>query len=229
MDTEKDIDTEKNSEEKKEKISKNKRTLKRVFCIVVAIIVVLMAASFGMSLYLERGSEESTQNASFNFAPANYDENIYEDPEYMKLVERGLISYTDYSTNLTLGISYEEAIDHGKDVQFMVDYIYAIIAGDADAYNDFFSDAYYKKNDPKEKFTMQKLYEVNIAKASETKETDSSGNSYSKYEYVVKYKILDNNGTFRDDFNTGTKEQHILFTNKGGEFLIDSISTPKIK
>ena len=164
-----------------------------------------------------------------DFAPADYEENIFEDQEYLALIEKGFIDYTDYATNITLGIDYASAIDHGEDVQFMVDYIYAIIAGDAEEYNNFFSDEYYKKNEPKEKFTMQKLYEVNISKVSVTQKSDKSGNTYNEYQYIVKYKILDNNGTFRNDFNSGTKEQYIFFTNKTGDFLIDRISTPQVK
>ena len=224
MDADKKIDAE-----QQEKSAKNKKILIRVICIVVAALVVLMAASFAMNLYLERKAEKDAQKIHLNFAPADYDENIFEDQEYINLIKNGFIDYTDYATNLTLGIDYSDALGYGADVQFMVEYIYAIIDGDVEAYNSFFSDEYYKKNDPKENFTMQKLYEVNIARVSETQKTDKSGNTYNEYQYIVKYKILDNNGTFRNDFNAGTKEQYIFFTNKTGDFLIDSISTPKIK
>lgn len=224
MDADKKINAE-----QQEKSAKNKKILIRVICIVVAALVVLMAASFAMNLYLERKAEKDAQKIHLNFAPADYDENIFEDQEYINLIKNGFIDYTDYATNLTLGIDYSDALGYGADVQFMVEYIYAIIDGDVEAYNSFFSDEYYKKNDPKENFTMQKLYEVNIARVSETQKTDKSGNTYNEYQYIVKYKILDNNGTFRNDFNTGTKEQYIFFTNKTGDFLIDSISTPKIK
>lgn len=224
MDADKKINAE-----QQEKSAKNKKILIRVICIVVATLVVLMAASFAMNLYLERKAEKDAQKIHLNFAPADYDENIFEDQEYINLIKNGFIDYTDYATNLTLGIDYSDALGYGADVQFMVEYIYAIIDGDAEAYNSFFSDEYYKKNDPKENFTMQKLYEVNIARVSETQKTDKSGNTYNEYQYIVKYKILDNNGTFRNDFNAGTKEQYIFFTNKTGDFLIDSISTPKIK
>lgn len=224
------MDNEKNTKLNDcEKSSKNKRILIKIICIVVALITLMMAASFGMNLYLEKRAEKNAQNVHFDFAPADYEENIFEDEEYIELISKGFIDYTDYATNLTLAINYESAVEYGDDVLFMVDYIYAIVAGDAEEYNKFFSEQYYKKNEPKDKFTMQKLYEVNISKVSETKETDKSGNSYKEYQYIVKYRILDNNGTFRSDFNTGTKEQYIYFTNKTGEFLIDSISTPKIK
>ena len=224
------MDKEKNiNRDEDKKSSKSKKILIRIICIVVGVIIFMMAASFGMNIYLQKRAEKDAQRVHFDFAPADYDENIYEDPEYLALIERGFIDYTDYETNLTLAVNYEDAIDYGEDVLFMVDYIYAIVAGDAEAYNEFFSDEYYKKNEPKDEFTMQKLYEVNISKVSQTKESDKAGNTYNKYQYIVKYKILDNNGTFRNDFNTGTKEQYILFTNKTGEFLIDGITTPKIK
>lgn len=224
------MDKEKNiNRDEDKKSSKSKKILIRIICIVVGVIIFMMAASFGMNIYLQKRAEKDAQRVHFDFAPADYDENIYEDPEYLSLIERGFIDYTDYETNLTLAVNYEDAIDYGEDVLFMVDYIYAIVSGDAEAYNEFFSDEYYKKNEPKDEFTMQKLYEVNISKVSQTKESDKTGNTYNKYQYIVKYKILDNNGTFRNDFNTGTKEQYILFTNKTGEFLIDGITTPKIK
>lgn len=224
------MNTEKNiNKDEAEKSSKSKKILIKIICIVVAVIIFMIAASFGMNVYLEKRAEKNAQKVHLDFAPADYEENIFEDQEYIKLIENGFIDYTDYETNLTLGINYENAIDHGEDVLFMVDYIYAIIAGDAEEYNEFFSEEYYKKNEPKDKFTMQKLYEVNISKVSQIKETDKSGNTYNEYQYIVKYRILDNNGTFRDDFNSGTKEQYIFFTNKTGGFLIDSVSTPKIK
>ena len=224
------MNTEKNiAENVGEVASKKKKILIRVICIVVAVIVLMIAASFGMDFYLQKKAEENAQKIHLNFAPADYEENIFEDQEYLALIEKGFIDYTDYATNITLGIDYASAIDHGEDVQFMVDYIYAIIAGEAEEYNKFFSDEYYKKNEPKEKFTMQKLYEVNISKVSVTQKSDKSGNTYNEYQYIVKYKILDNNGTFRNDFNSGTKEQYIFFTNQSGEFLIDRISTPQVK
>ena len=224
------MNSEKNIAENVGKVaSKKKKILRRVICIVVAVITLMIAASFGMDFYLQKKAEENAQKIHLNFAPADYEENIFEDQEYLALIEKGFIDYTDYATNITLGIDYASAIDHGEDVQFMVDYIYAIIAGEAEEYNEFFSDEYYKKNEPKEKFTMQKLYEVNISKVSVTQKSDKSGNTYNEYQYIVKYKILDNNGTFRNDFNSGTKEQYIFFTNKTGDFLIDRISTPQVK
>ncbi len=224
------MNTEKNiAENVGEVASKKKKILIRVICIVVAVIVLMIAASFGMDFYLQKKAEENAQKVHLDFAAADYEENIFEDQEYLALIEKGFIDYTDYATNITLGIDYASAIDHGEDVHFMVDYIYAIIAGEAEEYNKFFSDEYYKKNEPKEKFTMQKLYEVNISKVSVAQKSDKSGNTYNEYQYIVKYKILDNNGTFRNDFNSGTKEQYIFFTNKTGEFLIDRISTPQVK
>ena len=131
--------------------------------------------------------------------------------------------------NLTLGITRETASEYGVDVQFMTEYIYTVINGNADAYNSLFSDEYFKNNKPKEKFTMQKLYEVNISKVSAETQTDSNGRNYTKYKYIIEYSILDNNGTFRNDFNTGKKAQYIFLSNKAGRILIDDISTPQIK
>ncbi|MBO7250667.1 MAG: hypothetical protein J6V42_05280 [Clostridia bacterium] len=205
-----------------------KKRLLKIVCIVMGIIIFLALVSYGISWYLQkRASQEPVYD--FNFYPADYSENIFENAEYMALISNKFIEYTDASMNLTLGITRDNAIDYGADVDFMVEYIYTVQAGEVAKYNGFFSEEYYKNNSKKESFTMQKLYDVNITKVSAETAYDESGRMYTKYKYKVEYSIFQNNGTFRNDFNTGRKAQYIFFTNKSGEFLIDSVSTPQVK
>ena len=161
----------------------------------------------------------------YDFYPVDFGENIYEDEEYVELIKYGFISYTDSA--LTLGIEREDAVDFGKDVVFMMEYLYSIIEGDSEKYNAYFSDAYYKRHDRKDAFTMQKLYDVEITKESVTTVTDKDV-TYTQYRYSLVYKIFENNGSFRNDIGDGAKKQYITFTDRDGELLIDDISIAKI-
>ena len=67
---------------------------------------------------------------------------------------------------------------------------------------------------------MQKLYDVNITKLAVN---DVGGNTV--YEFTLEYKILENNGTFRNDIGDGSKKQYITVTTENGKLLISSIST----
>jgi hypothetical protein len=85
-----------------------------------------------------------------------------------------------------------------------------------------FSKEYFRSNPAKEAFTMQKIYDSQITKYS-TEEIETTNGNYTKYIYIVEYRILKNNGTFRNDIGDGSRAQYITITNKSGEFLIDSI------
>ena len=50
-------------------------------------------------------------------------------------------------------------------------------------------------------------------------------NNYTKFLYVIEYRILHNNGTFRRDIGSGSKKQYFTLTDKQGDFKIDSIAT----
>ena len=101
----------------------------------------------------------------------------------------------------------------------MVDMIYDIIEGDVDSYNSRFSAEYYSTNVPMEKFTKQKIYDVNITYA-QAENTTGKGTMY-----CIEYKILKNNGTFRNDILEGSKKQYIILVKDAGEIKINSLVT----
>ena len=193
--------------------------------VVVCLVPVLLGISYLVDYLDNRSKIVEEQVIDYDWYEADFSENIYEDPEYLSLVEYGFISYTDGS--VTLLIDENSAKTYGEDVEFMVKYLYSIINGNANEYNSYFSDAYYKHNAKKEAFTMQKIYEVSLTK--ELVETiESKSGNYTKYTFVLSYRILNNNGTFRKDIGDGYKRQYIMVTDRSGELLIDSISTEKV-
>lgn len=199
-----------------------------VICALLAATLLLGVASFAIDRYNLKKNNDTTP-IKYNFYPADFEENIYEDEEYIELIENGFLYYTDESMGITLGIERETAINHGSDIQFMVEFVYTIINGEADKYNAYFSDIYYKSHDRHEPFTMQKLYDVNITKLAEIQETDKKIGTYTRYEFSLTYRIYENNGTFRNDIGEGYKVQNISISKKNGEMLIDSITSPKIR
>lgn len=210
---------------KKEKATGTKKKLLIVIGAVVLVMILLFGASYAIDAYYK--SRENVQKPiDFDFYPADYSENIYDDQAYNDLIKDGFISYTDGASGVTIGTSLDSVQKYGSDVKFMVDYIYSIINGDADAYNAFFSESYIKANGKLEKFTMQKLYDVNITKLT-SEEVSGKNGTYTKYEFILEYKILKNNGTFRNDIGDGSKKQYITITTESGKLLIDSITTAK--
>lgn len=207
----------------------NEKTVqKRIIIILVAvvcIIPILLGAIYAINLYVKAKNKMPEQTINYNWYPADFNENIFEDEEYMKLIEYEFISYTEGS--VTQIIDKETANIYGKEVSFMVNYLYSIVEGNADKYNSFFSDEYYESANKKDAFTMQKIYDVDLKKQSLEK-VEEKGNTYTKCTFVLSYRIFENNGTFRKDIGDGSKEQYITFTDRNGRFLIDSISVPQV-
>ncbi len=210
----------------KRNVGKTKKRMKIAIISIVALIIVLIAASFLIDKYYQRVNEKTNEPIDYTFYPVDYSENIFEDEDYISIIENGFIYYTDSSTNLTLGISRENAYKQGDDVAFMVEYIYSIINGNVELYNGFFSDVYYEDNKKVESFTMQKLYDVNITKVASNENVEKG---YVEYKFYLEYKILENNGSFRNDIGAGSKRQYISVREQDNKFLIDSISTASFR
>ncbi len=201
----------------------NRKKLIIVIASVLGIIALLFAASIAIDIYNDSKNKVVNEPIDYDFYPADFDENIFEDADYIRMIENGFIDYANSSTNLTLGIDRESAADYGNDIEFMVEYIYAIINGDLEKYNEFFSNDYPQKQKKQDPFTMQKLYDVVITKISEGNATDGNV-TYIEYQFALEYKIFENNGTFRNDIGSGSRKQYITVSEKNGEMNIESIT-----
>ena len=201
----------------------HKKRLLIVIGVILLVMMLLFAASYAIDAYYKARSKNE-KPIDFDFYPADYGENIFDDEEYNTLIKDGFISYTDSSSGVTVGIDTDNPQKYGADVKFLVDYINTIVNGDCDAYNNMFSEDYLKYNGKHEKFTMQKLYDVSITKLTVSNAAGKNG-TYEIYEFILEYKILKNNGTFRKDIGDGSKKQYLTVTTESGGFLISSIST----
>ena len=209
-----------------------KKHIKKRIMITVVIMAAILLVMYLLTLILpllssnvKNKQEEGT--ADFNFYTPDFDENIFEDEEYMALIANGVLKY-DNAANSIIQLNSDNAGEHGDAVKFLVDFVDSIIDGDNTRYNSFFSKEYFKTNKEKSKFTMQKIYDGTITYYSAEGVTDK-GNNYTKYIYKLSYSILDNNGTFRNDIGEDQKTQYIVITNREGSLKIDAISTSKYK
>ena len=212
--------------------SNAKQHLKKRIIIIVAILSAILLIMYMMTLllpllssHMNRQEEEGT--ADFNFYTPDYNENIFEDKEYMALIADGILKY-DNAANSVVSINNDNAAEHGDAVKLLADLVDAIINGDNIRYNSFFSKEYLKAHGEKNRFTMQKIYDATITYYS-TESIASGSDNYTKYIYKLSYSILDNNGTFRNDIGEDKKTQYIVITNREGSLKIDAISTSKYK
>ena len=155
-------------------------------------------------------------------ALADYEYDIMQDKDYLQLNRR--IYHCDERSGLTEELTDKNITGYGPAAVVLREAIYAIIAGDADAYNELFSDNYYAKNDPEAPFTMQRLYDIKITKINESIQSGEKG-KYTQYEYEVEYKIRLNDGTYRTDIghDESKKQYFILSDSVTGDVLIDRI------
>ncbi len=212
--------------EKRSKKSK-KKLLISIVCIIAFIAV--LAIIIEIIEYVNSQKAFEPIEIDYDFYPADYNENIFEDEKYLELIKNEYIRVCNSSTGVTSGVDLNKTDKYSPEVKFMLAYIQDIVNGDHKSYNSRFSEEYYKKQKPLDRFTMQKVYDVLITeKEVETVTDKKTGSNYTKYLIILEYKIYENNGTFRRDIGNGSRKQYFTITDKNGELLIDSISIEKI-
>ena len=218
-----------NFEEQSRAARESTRRLKRNMIVVLICMAVFVVIAVPLISFLENlqngGVSEETQKlppSSVIFATPDYEYDIMQDKDYLQLNRR--IYHCDERSGLTEELTDKNITGYGPAAVVLREAIYAIIAGDADAYNELFSDNYYAKNDPEAPFTMQRLYDIKITKINESIQSGEKG-KYTQYEYEVEYKIRLNDGTYRTDIghDESKKQYFILSDSVTGDVLIDRI------
>ena len=218
-----------NFEEQSRAARESTRRLKRNMIIVLVCMVVFAVVAIPLINLLENiqngGAEQETGKlppSSIIFATPDYEYNIMEDRDYLQLNRR--IYHCDERSGLTEELTDKNITGYGPAAVVLREAINAIIAGDADAYNELFSDNYYANHDPEAPFTMQRLYDIKLTKINESVKSGEKG-KYTQYEYEVEYKIRLNDGTYRTDIghDESKKQYFILSDSVTGDVLIDQI------
>lgn len=128
------------------------------------------------------------------FAPVDWDEDIWADPEYLALGDR-LTVYAEIPPFTSYPLTGPDDLSLGDDAALLYRVLQSVRAGDAELYNSFFSDYYRRIAGEKQAFTPQKLYDIRIC--YEKALIDEKAGYLRLYR--VEYRIMDNNGTYRND------------------------------
>lgn len=186
-----------------------KQLLLLVGCVLLAAALIL--GVFFLVRYLLREEEPS-----FRFYPVT-DENIFENKAYLQM-ERDLY-FTD-SNGVTNRIDevYLEAYPE-QELQFIYDYVQAIIHGDVTTFNSLFNENYYKDAEPHAGFTQQMLKDIDLTLYSIEHLSDGD----RLVTYRLEYDIYRNNGTYRNDCapEKESPEFLVLRVTRSGEISIE--------
>lgn len=199
---------EKNTNEKieentpEEKRKKQKKAIVIAFSAMLAVILVWYAVIPGVE-YIAAAIKESQKDEytsdymdhikSLRFYPADYNEDITKDSEYME--KNRYIAYT--KGNDTYIITDGDYSGYDSTVEFFARYFDTVINGRYEEYDSYFTEGYFEEQTNKERFTPQKLYDIEIKFISTSTVEDAIS-----YIYYVDYKIFENNGTFRNDIES---------------------------
>ncbi len=199
-----------------------KKRLKKVLTIILVAFLVLGILCGGLYLILKYAfpPAEPFGYDDRYFFPADYSKNIFDDKKYMAL--NRTIYYDEYYHEYTLTEDNVDSVPGSA--RFLYDYINCIIQGNYSDYPNYFTQEYLTANQGRveknltiplyEKFTMQGLYDIHIRTYSRADKSDESG-VYVE-QYVISYKIFENNGTFRRDIIPGESREllYTVYTNK---------------
>jgi len=216
--------TSKEYTKSREVSKKTKKTILISWGIIVALLIVFWGISYILSNIDENLNKSPIYDPNAQtiiFHEINYDEDIFEDSVYMGL-DRNIYIF-DLNTGVTESLEEHDYTNYGKDVKFMADFINYIILGNAEGYNDCFNEDYYSDidNEPKESYTMQKLYNIKLTKITEEK---IDNGEYTEYVYYLEYMIFQNNGGFRMDIGSDASvAQYITLNDKYGDIKISEL------
>ncbi|MBE6648179.1 MAG: hypothetical protein E7614_01510 [Ruminococcaceae bacterium] len=189
------------------------KKVKKILIAVLILLAVLLVVFIVLKLFSPKVSFTEKRDDIFYF-PVDYNENAYDDIVYMS--KNREVKFDYYGTSVY--INEDNLKEQSPEAKFFYDYIQTVIKGDAEKHKSFFLKSFFANHSIPNKFTMQKIYDVEIsAMTSDVKD----GFSYETYK--VSYKIQENNGTFRADVSSNEAKPVAITVQKGRELKISSI------
>lgn len=202
---------------------KNKKKLIIIILSSVLAVLALFFAVTGISALLtpKVDTQNLTGNGDISLAEPDYTEDIFADEKYISKQREVFFTFDGDGEFITA----ENYLTFSPAGEMFYNYFNCVIKGDHTLYPSFFSESFKKTAILPEKFTMQKLYDISVT--LEGRESDDGG--YTEL-YSVRYRIMDNNGTFRSDLENGTviPVYYTVFVTKT-DAVITGISAPSVK
>ncbi len=217
---------------KKRKEKKLARTLMSVICLLIIVFL-------GLNLVFDSGILDSLFGKKVKYreypplgrpplCEPNWEENIFEDEEYLELDR--YITYTENNTSFIL-VSDEHFEQRGRLALFFREYFNAVINGDYVTYNSLLTDEFKAEYGEKAPFTMQKLYDIEVSDLHTMSFlNEGTLDEIAVYQFDVSYRIKDNNGTYRNNLHSDLARpvKYVLYRyNRTGEIKIYDIAEYK--
>lgn len=145
------------------------------------------------------------------------DFDILEYDEYLSLNRS--IMLEDKRTGASLSIDDTSYRNYGEAVELVYKMLNMLIEGDHKAYNSIVSEEAGRF----EWFSQQQIYDVTMYEKSR-EEIEGKNGSYTEYVIVLKYKIHENNGSYRNNIiSDSARPQYIVINDSTGRLLIMDI------
>ncbi len=207
---------------------------KRLAALTATTVLLLTALFLVLNLIVESGWFSSLFGEKIKYRDypplgeeylyePDWNENIFEDEEYLD--KDRTLHYT--SNNVTLILEDDDDFESaGAIALFFREYFDAVINGDHEKYNSLLTDLYKNEYGDKPAFTMQKLYEIEVTDLNcVTYLNEGKTNQITVYEFDVAYKIMENNGTYRNNLVSDDKRplRYFLYRYVTGDIKIFDI------
>ena len=211
--------------ERYEDLRKKSQKMKKRILIIFGALVALILILFGSIVLIERlltGSADKTPKTDYEFYP-EYEGNILTFEEYLELDRQVYYCNDPSGYGLTQAVTLDNRKDFDENVLFLFDFIQTIINGDAEGYNACFNDTFFKAQEPKQDFSQQMVYNIEITFQSKITDTDGS----ELVTYRLEYMIHRNDGSFRRDVGSDAiRPQTVtLRVSNEGQILIEKLLT----
>lgn len=207
---------------------------KRLSKLMIATVCILTAIFLSLNLVFESGVLSSLFGEKIRyrdypplgeeyFHTPDWNENIFDNQEYLS--KDRSIYYT--SNNVTLLLEDDDDFESaGQIALFFREYFDAVINGDHEKYNSLLTELYKKEYGEKKPFTMQKIYDIEVIDLNCVNYiNEGKANQITVYEFDVAYRIMENNGTFKNNITSDDKRplRYFLYRYTSGEIKIFDI------
>jgi len=188
--------------------------------IAVAALVVLFL-TVTLVDFLIKKSNSRVPEGDYTFYPT-YEGDIFENPQYMSLDRQIYYCENPAGDGIKQAVNEENLTDFDLNVAFLYLYLQSINYGDAEMYNAYFNENYYKENQPQAEFSPQMIYNTEICYQA----TENDG-ADKLVTYSLSYMIYRNDGSFRRDIGSNAARPQLitLRVNEAGNISIERLIT----
>ena len=201
------------------KTQSSHKYIKTVIILVAVSVVLIILSTVLIGLFT--GEEEEREFPPVD--PSKLEETKEEDfdimeyDEYLDLDRSVMLEVK--GMNMSISIDENDSRKYGEGIELVYKMLSILIEGDYEAYNAMVSEdvGHY------EWFSQQQIYDIAMYEYSKEEKEGKSG-SYTEYVIKLKYRIHENNGSYRNNITPdSSRPQYIVINDSTGRFMIMDI------